>query len=162
MGTSLLWTRSYPCISDNYRSACLAHALNRCQQSEQDVQTLATAITEANAIFVNLKDLQYHYDSFMDGAIQLFQSMSLSIGNLSGFPESRFRELVPFCQIFGSEIWTTISGLRNTIKGREDAFGSRQERLNEDIQLLRIGTDYWKHSNHVPNDLNTLQLPIGE
>jgi hypothetical protein len=65
---------------------------NRCQQAEHDVQTLATAINETTAIVVNLKDLQYH-DSFMDGAIQRFQSLSLSIGNLSGFPESRFREL---------------------------------------------------------------------
>jgi hypothetical protein len=84
------------------------------------------------------------------------------LGTCLGFPESRFRELVTSCQIFGSEIWTTISGLRSTIKGREDAFDSRQESLNEDIQLLRIGSDYWKHSNHVPNDLHTLQLPIGK
>jgi hypothetical protein len=137
------------------------HLFNRCQQAEQYVQTLATAINDTNAIIVNLND-QYHYDSFMDRAIQLFQSLSLSIGNLSGFPESHFRELVTSCQILGSEIWTTISGLRSTIKGREDAFDSRQGRLNENIQLLRIGSDYWKHSNHVPNDLHTLQLPIGK
>jgi hypothetical protein len=143
-------------------SVWLTHLFNRCQQAEQDGQTLATAINKANAIIVNLNDLQFHYDFFMDGVIQLFQSLSLSIGNLSGFSESHFREPVTSCQIFGSEIWTTISRLPSTIKGRDDAFDSRQEPLNEDIQLLRIGSDYWKHSNHIPNDLHSLQLPIGE
>jgi hypothetical protein len=78
----------------------------------------------------------------MDGAIQLFQSLSLSIGNLSGFPEPSFRELVISCQIFGSEIWITICGLQSTIKGREAAFDSGRKLLNTDIQLLQIGSDY--------------------
>jgi hypothetical protein len=84
---------------------------NHCQRAGHDVQTLASAFNDANAIVINLNDLQYHYDCFMDGAIQLFQSLSLSIGKLSGFPESRFRELGTSCQIFGSELWTTISAL---------------------------------------------------
>jgi hypothetical protein len=66
----------------------LTRLFNHCQQAKQDVQTLAPAINEANAIVVNLNDLQYHYDPFMHGAIQLFQSLSLSISNLSGFLES--------------------------------------------------------------------------
>jgi hypothetical protein len=75
---------------------------------------------------------------------------------MSGFAESRIRELETCYQIFASERWTTISGLSNTINGREDPLDSRQARLNGDMRLLRIGSENCNHSNHVPNDLNTL------
>jgi hypothetical protein len=59
--------------------------------------------------------------------IQIFQSWRLSIENLSGFPESHFPELVTSCHLFASEIWMTVIGLQSTVRGREDAFDSRQE-----------------------------------
>jgi hypothetical protein len=104
--------------------------------TEQDIQTLATTINDANTIIVNLNNVHNHYDSFMDRAIQLFQSLSLNIGNLSSVAESLFRELITSCQILGSEIWTTISGLQSTIKRREQAFHSCQEQPQEYILPL--------------------------
>jgi hypothetical protein len=70
----------------------------------------------------------------MDEAIQLFQSLTLSIRILVGFPESRVRELVTSRQIFGSEIWTMIGGLRILL-------------LEGMIHLIHVKNDLWKISS---------------
>jgi hypothetical protein len=46
--------------------------------------------------------------------------------------------------MFGTQICPAISGLRTEAKGKETAYIKRANYINNDLQHLKAGDDYWK------------------
>jgi hypothetical protein len=101
--------------------AVLVQLFARLQQAEDDVRELAQAIPTADAIVVNINDIQNNYDMLIDESYSVFVELSKDPSAFCRFSENRFRSIIMKCQIVGSEIWTMISGLRDDPSGEEQA-----------------------------------------
>jgi hypothetical protein len=126
--------------------AWLVQLFIRLQKAENDVKLLAEASQGQDATENNVTDLKQYYQTLSDNASSLFREISQSMNLQGSYTEGRFREIVNSCQMFGNDIWTTISRLRRDAEGKENVHEERTNRINEDLRLLKAGDDYWKTS----------------
>jgi hypothetical protein len=126
--------------------ASLVQLFIRLQKAENDVKLLAEASQGQDAMEINVADLKQYYQILSDNASSLFWEISQSTNLQGSYIEGRFREIVNSCQMFGNDIWTTISGLKRDAKGKENAHEERTNRINEDLHLLKASDDCLKTS----------------
>jgi hypothetical protein len=97
---------------------------------------------------IDISDMRSYYETQSKNPSELFWKITQNQSFESALAEEPFKEIVRDCVIFGNEIWTTISGLRNDAQGKENAHTERANRINDDIRLLKAGDDYWKKDVH--------------
>jgi hypothetical protein len=93
--------------------------------------------------------MRNYYETLSKNAPKLFWEITQNQSCKSALAEERFNVILRDCQIFGNEIWTAISGLRNDTEGQDNAHTERANCLNDDdLPLLKAGEDYWKYPVH--------------
>jgi hypothetical protein len=108
----------------------------------------AEAREQDDAMEIDISDMRSYYETLSKNASELFWEITQNQPFESDLAEEHFNEIVRDCQIFGNEIWTAISGLRNDAQGKEIAHTEHVNRINDDLRLLKAGDDYWKKAAH--------------
>jgi hypothetical protein len=97
---------------------------------------------------IDSSDMRSYYETLSNIGSELFWEITYNQSFESALAEECFNEIVRDGQIFGNEIWTAISGMRNDAEGNENAHTERANRINDDHRRLKAGDDYWKKAVH--------------
>jgi hypothetical protein len=112
--------------------AVLVQLYARQQQAKDDVRELTQAIPMADAIVVNINDIQNNYDMLINEPYSLFVELSKDPSAFCRFSEIRFCSIITKFQTAGPVIWTMISGLWDNLSGKKEAVEIQLDRLNGD------------------------------
>jgi hypothetical protein len=90
----------------------LIKLFERPQKAEED-GCLLTATTVCNdAIEIDDIDIKDHYETLASNSTYLFRTLSHDMSMSSMVMETRFRNIVQQCQIFATNVWTSIAETR--------------------------------------------------
>jgi hypothetical protein len=123
----------------------LIQLLSRLQYVGNNARELSLTIPKANAIIVNITDIQEQFDLLIDEAHCQYVELCQDLIYFIRYSEDWFHSIVNKCQIVGSEIWTMISGQWEVDPQKEQALDSRLEWWNQEVLLLQMGCDYCKY-----------------
>jgi hypothetical protein len=95
---------------------------------------------------IDMSKIRNYYETLSKNASELCSEITQIQSLESAMAEERFNAIVRDCEIFGNEIWTTISGLRNNTESKANADTEHANRINDDLRLLKARADYWTNA----------------
>jgi hypothetical protein len=87
--------------------------------------------------------MRSYYETLNKNVSELFWKITPNQLFETALAEALFNEIIRDWHIFGNEIWTAISGLRNDGEGKYNAHREHVNRINDDLPRVKAGDDYW-------------------